>query len=157
LWTQSDSVFRRLTEVVQAQLKAVGIEATITTYDSSTIRDQYKTGEQQLAVRSYFWSNADIVDWFFGADRLGYPNVSMFNDPKAEELRAKAMAGSATQAERVANFTAYHQYVTSQFPYAPIYQPEQNMAYNKDRIVMPDVIHGTSVTGTVMLDVSVKE
>lgn len=157
LWTQSDSVFRRLTEVVQAQLKAVGIEATITTYDSSTIRDQYKTGEQQLAVRSYFWSNADIVDWFFGADRLGYPNVSMFNDPKAEELRAKAMAGSATQAERVANFTAYHQYVTSQFPYAPIYQPEQNMAYNKDRIVMPDVIHGTSITGTVMLDVSVKE
>ncbi|MBK6465810.1 MAG: hypothetical protein IPF96_02140 [Rhodobacter sp.] len=135
----------------------MGIEATITTFDSSTIRDQYKTGEQQLAVRSYFWSNADIVDWFFGADRLGYPNVSMFNDPKAEELRAKAMAGSATQAERVKNFTAYHQYVTSQFPYAPIYQPEQNMAYNKDRIVMPDVIHGTSITGTVMLDVSVKE
>jgi peptide/nickel transport system substrate-binding protein len=157
LWTQSDSVFRRLTEVVQAQLKAVGIEATITTFDSSTIRDQYKTGDQQLAVRSYFWSNADIVDWFFGADRLGYPNVSMFNDPKAEELRAKAMTGSATQAERVANFIAYHQYVTSQFPYAPIYQPEQNMAYNKDRIVMPDVIHGTSITGTVMLDVSLKE
>jgi len=157
LWTQSDSVFRRLTEVVQAQLKAVGFNATITTFDSSTIRDQYKTGEQQLAVRSYFWSNADIVDWFFGADRLGYPNVSMFNDPKAEELRAKAMSGSKTQAERVANFTAYHQYVTSQFPYAPIYQPEQNMAYNKDRIVMPEVVHGTSITGTVMLDVSVKE
>lgn len=157
LWTQSDSVFRRLTEVVQAELKAVGIEAAITTFDSSTIRDEYKSGEQQLAVRSYFWSNADIVDWFFGADRLGYPNVSMFNDPKAEELRAKAMTGSATQAERVANFIAYHQYVTSQFPYAPIYQPEQNMAYNKDRIVIPDVIHGTSITGTVMLDVSVKE
>ena len=157
LWTQSDSVFRRLTEVVQAQLKAVGFVATITTFDSSTIRDEYKTGNQQLAVRSYFWSNADIVDWFFGADRLGYPNVSMFNDPKAEELRAKAMTGSATQAERVANFTAYHQYVTSQFAYAPIYQPEQNMAYNKDRIVMPEVIHGTSITGTVMLDVSLKE
>ncbi len=157
LWTQGDSVFRRLTEVVQAQLKAVGIEATITTFDSSTIRDEYKKGEHQLAVRSYFWNNADIVDWFFGADRLGYPNVSMFNDPKAEELRAKAMSGSATQDERVANFTAYHDYVTSQFPYAPIYQPEQNMAYNKDRLTVPAVIHGTSITGTVMLDVSVNE
>ena len=157
LWTQGDSVFRRLTEVVQAQLKAVGIEATITTFDSSTIRDEYKKGEHQLAVRSYFWNNADIVDWFFGGDRLGYPNVSMFNDPKAEELRTKAMSGSATQEERVANFTAYHEYVTSQYPYAPIYLPEQNMAYNKDRLSVPEVIHGTSITGTVMVDVSVNE
>lgn len=157
LWTQNDSAFRRLTEVVQAQLKAVGFDPAIQTFDSSTIRDQYKTGEHQLAVRSYFWNNADIVDWFFGGDRLGYPNISMFNDPKAEELRAKAMTGSKTSAERVANFTAYHQYVTSQFAYAPIYQPPQNMAYNKDRIVMPDAIHATSITGVVMVDVAVKE
>jgi peptide/nickel transport system substrate-binding protein len=125
LWTQSDSIFRRLTEVVQAQLKAVGIEAEITTFDSSMIRDQYKTGEQQLAVRSYNWDNADIVDWFFGGDRLGYPNVSMFNDPKAEELRAAAMTGAKNMDERIANFTAYHEYVLSQFPMAPIYQPVQ--------------------------------
>jgi peptide/nickel transport system substrate-binding protein len=157
LWTQNDSVFRRLTEVVQAQLKAVGFDPQIQTFDSSTIRDQYKTGDQQLAVRSYFWNNADIVDWFFGGDRLGYPNVSMFNDPKAEELRAAAMTGSKTSAEREANFKAYHEYVTSQFPYAPIYQPPQNMAYNKDRLDMPAEIHGTSITGVVMVDVGVKE
>lgn len=157
LWTQSDSTFRRLTEVVQAELKAVGFDPEIATFDSSVIRDQYKSGDQQLAVRSYFWNNADIVDWFFGGDRLGYPNISMFNDPKAEELRTKAMTGSATQEERVKNFTAYHEYVTSQFPYAPIYQPEQNMAYNKDRIEVPAVIHGASITGTVMQDISVKE
>lgn len=157
LWTQNDSVFRRLTEVVQAQLKAVGFDPQIQTFDSSTIRDQYKAGEHQLAVRSYFWNNADIVDWFFGGDRLGYPNVSMFNDPKAEELRAKAMTGSKTAAEREANFKAYHEYVTSQFPYAPIYQPPQNMAYNKDRLEMPATIRGTSIWGGVMLDVNVKE
>lgn len=157
LWTQTDSVFRRLTEVVQAQLKAVGFDAQIQTFDSSMIRDQYKTGEHQLAVRSYFWNNADIVDWFFGGDRLGYPNVSMFNDPKAEELRTVAMSGSKTSAERTANFTAYHQYVTSQFPYAPIYQPPQNMAYNTERLEMPAELNGTSITGVVMVDVKTKE
>ena len=157
LWTQSDSIFRRLTEVVQAELKAVGIEAKITTFDSSTIKDEFKSGNQQLAVRSYFWPNADIVDWFFSAERLGYPNTSMFNDPKAEELRVKAMTGSATQEERIANFTAYHEYVTRQFPYAPIYQPVQNMAYNIDRIEMPAEIHATQITGVVMVDVKVKE
>ena len=157
LWTQSDSIFRRLTEVVQAQLKAVGIEAEITTFDSSMIRDQYKTGEQQLAVRSYTWDNADIVDWFFGGDRLGYPNVSMFNDPKAEELRTAAMTGSKNMDERVANFTAYHEYVLTQFPMAPIYQPVTNVAYNADRLVMPDPLNAPDVGVTAFMDMEVKE
>lgn len=157
LWTQSDSIFRRLTEVVQAQLKAVGIEAEITTFDSSMIRDQYKTGEQQLAVRSYNWDNADIVDWFFGGDRLGYPNVSMFNDPKAEELRAAAMTGAKNMDERIANFTAYHEYVLTQFPMAPIYQPVQAMAYNTDRISLPATINAPSFGTAAFMDLEVKE
>ena len=157
LWTQSDSVFRRLTEVVQAQLKAVGIEAEITTFDSSMIRDQYKTGEQQLAVRSYNWDNADIVDWFFGGDRLGYPNVSMFNDPKAEELRAAAMTGARNMDERVANFTAYHEYVLTQFPMAPIYQPVDAVAYNTERLVMPETINAPGIASVAIMDMEVKE
>jgi len=157
LWTQSDSIFRRLSEVMQAQLKAVGIEAEITTFDSSTIRDQYKTGEQQLAVRSYNWDNADIVDWFFGGDRLGYPNVSMFNDPKAEELRTAATTGAKNMEERIANFTVYHEYVLSQFPMAPIYQPVQAMAYNADRIALPETINAPAFGAAAFLDLEVKE
>jgi len=121
------------------------------------IRDQYKTGEQQLAVRSYNWDNADIVDWFFGGDRLGYPNVSMFNDPKAEELRTVAMTGSKNMDERVKNFTAYHEYVLTQFPMAPIYQPVQAFAYNTDRIALPEKIDAPSFGATAFLDLEVKE
>jgi peptide/nickel transport system substrate-binding protein len=157
LWTQSDSAFRRLTEVVQAELAAVGFAPEITTFDSSTIRDQYKTGEQELAVRSYWWANADIVDWFFGGDRLGYPNISMFNDPTAETLRTAAMTGSLNQAEREANFIAYHEYILSQFVMAPIYQPVQNIGYNTERLVMPDVIHSPRINGQTILSMSVIE
>lgn len=157
LWTQSDSSFRRLTEVVQAQLKAVGIDATITTFDSSMIRDEYKKDVHQAAVRSYFWDNADIIDWFFGGDRLGYPNISMFNDPKAEDLRAKAMTGSANSDERVANFIAYHEYVLSQFPFSPIYQPVVNVGYNKDRIKMPDPLNAPSFQNIAIMDMEVAE
>ncbi len=157
LWTQSDSSFRRLTEVVQAELKAVGIDSEITTFDSSAIRDQYKSGNQQLAVRSYNWDNADIIDWFFGGDRLGYPNVSMFNDPKAETLRKAALTGSKNMAERIANFKVYHEYVLSQFPMAPIYQPVNSVSYNKDRLVLPAEIHAPSVGATAIMDMEVKE
>lgn len=157
LWTQSDSSFRRLTEVVQAQLKAVGIAAEIATFDSSTIRDEYKKDVHQAAVRSYFWDNADIIDWFFGADRLGYPNISMLNDPKAEELRAKAMTGSANGAERTANFIAYHDYILSLFPFSPIYQPVVNIGYNKARITLPQALNAPAFQSVAIMDLAVAE
>ncbi|WP_119273789.1 ABC transporter substrate-binding protein [Taklimakanibacter deserti] len=152
LWTQSDTEFKRLTEAVQAQLKAVGMDAEITVFDSSAIRDQYKKNEHQLAVRSYNWSNADILDWFFSGQRLGYPNISMWNDPKGEELNKKALTGSKTSAERVANFKAYHEYVLSQFPFVPIYQPMLNVAYNKDRLKVTDKMLSKGVTTSSVLD-----
>jgi peptide/nickel transport system substrate-binding protein len=108
-------------------------------------------------VRSYWWANADIVDWFFGGDRLGYPNISMFNDPRAEELRAAAMTGSLNQAERQANFIAYHEYILSQFVMAPIYQPVQNIGYNNERLVMPAEIHAPRINGQTILSMSVIE
>jgi peptide/nickel transport system substrate-binding protein len=155
LWTQSDTEFKRVTEAVQAQLKAIGMDAEITVFDSSTIRDQYKKNEHQLAVRSYEWSNADILDWFFNGERLGYPNISMWKDAKSDELDKKALEGSKTWDERVKNFTVYHEYLLSQFVFAPIYQPVQNVGYNKERLKLPAKIRGTSFEGQSILDVEV--
>lgn len=157
LWTQSDTEFKRLTEAVQAQLKAVGMNAEITVFDSSAIKDQYKKNEHQLAVRSYNWNNADILDWFFSGERLGYPNISMWNDPKSEELDKKALTGSATLADRIANFRAYHEYLLSQFVFAPIYQPVQNVGYSKKRLKLPAQIRATQIESTSILDMEVIE
>ena len=157
LWTQNGTEFRRITEVIQAQLAAVGIKAEITVLDPSSINAEYKKGtEHQLAVRSYSYENADILDWFFSAERLGYPNVSMWTDAVAEELRIKAMTGSRTWDERVANFTAYHEYVLTQFVFAPIYQPAQSFAYRTDALMVPDVIRSTQVLSQTFLDIEVK-
>nr|WP_298688548.1 ABC transporter substrate-binding protein [uncultured Dongia sp.] len=157
LWTQSDTEFKRLTEAVQAQLKAVGMNAEITVYDSSAIKDQYKKNEHQLAVRSYNWNNADILDWFFSGERLGYPNISMWNDPKSEELDKKALTESKTVNERIANFKTYHEYLLSQFVFAPIYQPVQNIGYNKERLKLPAAIHSIQIDAISIMDMEVAE
>ena len=94
------------------------------------------------------------MDWFFGADRLGYPNISMFVDSKAEELRAASMTGSKNSAERVANFTAYHEYVLSQFPLAPIYQPVISLGYNTERVTLPDTINAPDINSIVLIDMA---
>jgi peptide/nickel transport system substrate-binding protein len=152
LWTQSDSNFRRVTEVIQAQLRDAGFAAEILTFDSATIRDQYKAGTHQAAVRSYFYDNAVILDWFFGGDRPGYPNISMFNDPTAEALRATAMTGSRNGEEFTQNFIAYHEYILSQFPFAPIYEPVGNIAYSADRVILPETINSPVFQRAAFMD-----
>jgi len=155
LFTKNTTELKNLTQVIQAQLKAIGMDAKITVFDGATIRDEYKRNVHQLAVRSYDWNNEDILDWFFSAERLGYPNVSMWNDPKGEALRIKAMTESKTSAERTANFKAYHEYILSQFLFAPIYQPVTSIAYNKMRVTVPDPIRGTRFRSQSVLDMDV--
>jgi peptide/nickel transport system substrate-binding protein len=157
LWTQNGTEFRRITEVIQAQLAAVGIKAEITVLDPATINDEYKKKtEHQLAVRSYSYENADILDWFFSAERLGYPNVSMWTDTTAEAMRIKAMTASRTWDERVVNFTTYHEYVLTQFVFAPIYQPVQSYAYRSDALTVPDVVRSTQLQSQTFLDIMAK-
>jgi len=155
LFTTNDTNFKRLTQVVQAQLKDVGMDAVITVFDASTIRDEYKKSNHQLAVRSYDWNNADILEWFFSATRLGYPNVSMWTDKKSEELKDTAMTKSTTSAERIANFKAYHEHVLSQHLFVPLYQPAQHIAFNKDKVTVPVLVRGPRFRSQTFVDIDV--
>jgi peptide/nickel transport system substrate-binding protein len=80
----------------------------------------------------------------------------MWTDATAEELRIKAMTESRTWDERVANFTDYHEYVLTQFVFAPIYQPVQSYAYRSDALMVPDVIRSTQLQSQTILDIEVK-
>lgn len=155
LFTTNESDFKRLTQVVQAQLKDVGMDAEITVFDASTIRDEYKKSNHQLAVRSYDWNNSDILEWFFSGTRLGYPNVSMWTDEKSELLKDTAMTKSTTSVERIANFTAYHEHLLSQHLFVPLYQPAQNIAFNKDNVTVPDMIRGPRFRSQTFVDIAV--
>ncbi|WP_227268424.1 ABC transporter substrate-binding protein [Roseobacter weihaiensis] len=157
LFTANSTEFTRLTQVVQAQLAEIGMEATITVFDSSTIRDEYRRNAHQLAVRAYDWNNSDILDWFFSGNRLGYPNVSMWEDAEGQRLNDVAMTESATAAERIANFTAYHEYVLSQHLFVPIYQPTQNIAFNSTRISVPDPVRGSRFRQQSFMDIQIVE
>lgn len=133
---KNESSYRRSAEVIQAQLAAVGIETDITLMDPSSIRAFYKKGEHQLAVRSYEWENADILEWFLNSKRLGYPNACYWHDNESDYLMQKAMTRSRSQEERIANFKAYHSHVLNQYVWAPFYLPDTVFAVGK-RLVYP--------------------
>ena len=155
MWAKNESTYRRVAEVIQAQLAQVGVDAKITLLDPSTIRTQLRKGEHQLAVRSYDWENADILEWFLNSKRIGYPNAAMWHDNESDYLMQKAMTRSRSMDERIANFKDYHGYVLSQYVWAPIYLPDQIFAVNK-RVVLPEPLMENRLVGITLLDYDLK-
>ena len=155
LWTENISEFRKVAEVVQEELRKLGIEAKITQYDSITFKDLLKKGKQELLIRLYGWDNADILEWYFNSKRMGYPNVAMWNDPKSDELMEKAMTKATTWKERVKYFTDYHIYLLKNFPWCPIYLPPVNYGIRRE-VVMPQVMTSIRLTGPPILDIDIK-
>ena len=105
-WTQNDTEFKRLTEVVQAQLKAVGMEAEITVFDSSTIRDavqEERAPARRARLRLEQCRHPRLVLQRRAA-RLSQ-HLDVERSPKSDELNKIAMTGSKTSDERIANFT----------------------------------------------------
>jgi hypothetical protein len=79
---------------------------------------------------------------------MGYPNVAMLDDKKADELMdSKAVTEAVTWEERVEYFIDYHKYLLKQFPWALIYLPPVNVAI-RSNIIMPEKIE----TPTFLLD-----
>ena len=155
LWVENTSVYRRVAEVAQEQLRKLGIDAKITQYDSITFKDKLKKGEQELLIRLYGWGNADILEWYFNSKRMGYPNVAMWDDEKSDELMDKAMTKAATWEERVEYFTDYHKYLLKQFPWAPIYLPPVNVAI-RSNVVMPKEVTAAKIEAPTFLDIDIK-
>ena len=120
LWSKSESSERKVSVVIQDQLADLGVDVIIEQFDPSSIRAEFKSGEQDLVVRSYGWDNADILEWFFNSSRLGYPNVAMWHDNESDYLMQKAMTRSRNAEERVENFREYHEYLLSKYIWAPI-------------------------------------
>jgi peptide/nickel transport system substrate-binding protein len=136
LLAKNESSYRRSAEVIQAQLLKAGVDVKITLMDPSSIRAYYKKGEHQLAIRSYEWENADILEWFLNSKRMGYPNAAMWHDNESDYLMQKAMTRSRSPEERVANFKEYHTYLLQQYVWAPFYLPDTIFAVG-NRLVYP--------------------
>ncbi|MCM8901243.1 hypothetical protein KVG29_08415 [Caldicoprobacter algeriensis] len=131
LSADNSSKSSKLAEIIQRQLKEVGIETKIQLYDSASYTDMLKEGKQELFIREYSWPNADILDWFLLSERFPYPNHSRWRDPKTDELIMYA-ARRPTWAERAKAYKEVQRYLIEQAVWAPIYVPMQIIVVRKE-------------------------
>ena len=131
LAAENSTEYSRLAEVLQSQLKDVGIEVELQLYDSSSYTAMLKAGEQELFLRLYSWPNADILDWFLLSSQMPYPNHSRWNDSVTDEL-IKAAASAPTWEERAVGYHEVQKHLIEEAVWAPIYIPEKLMAVRNE-------------------------
>ena len=131
LSAENSSEFSKLAEVLQSQLKEVGIETEIQLYDSSSYTEMLKEGKQELFIRLYSWPNADILDYFLLSSQFPYPNHSRWLDEKTDEL-IQAAARSTTWEERAKGYHEVQKHLIEQAVWAPIYIPDSVLAVRKE-------------------------
>jgi peptide/nickel transport system substrate-binding protein len=88
----------KIAEAIQADLKAVGIEAEIVTMDWATYLSKTREGEQDLYMLGWTGDNGDpdnFLYWFFGQKETR----SRYFNAKAAELTGRAQ-GTSDQGER---------------------------------------------------------
>ncbi|KQU86329.1 4-phytase [Ensifer sp. Root31] len=152
LWSTSETAYKRIAEIVQAQLRDVGFFVDITLYDSASLRDALRQGEYDLVVSHYDWDNADILSWFFSAKNIPHPNSTRWNNPVSEQLREDAENGSRNWRERVAKYTKYQENLLQNFVYVPLHEFEKTIAVNSSRLVVPKEIREVTLGSATLLD-----
>ncbi|AYO31391.1 ABC transporter substrate-binding protein [Biomaibacter acetigenes] len=131
LSADNSSKSTKLAQVLQNQLKQVGIETDIRLYDSSSYTAMLKEGKQELFLREYSWPNADILDWFLLSSQFPYPNHSRWKDKTTDELIKKA-SRMPTWEERAQGYKDVQKYLIEQAVWCPIYVPEKIFAVRKE-------------------------
>ncbi|MDL2294232.1 ABC transporter substrate-binding protein [Ruminococcaceae bacterium OttesenSCG-928-D13] len=143
-------------QVVQSQLKEIGINVEIQVLEFGSWIDQLGTGEHEMSFTGWTCSTAD-ADYsyysLFHSSQTGYPgNDAFLMDPKVDELVEKGRE-SANGDERQAAYDELEEYLGDLTPYTPIYYSNVNVgASSKVQNFVVDVngyhrLHGVSVAG----------
>ena len=130
LYTDNVDPNPKLWQSVQADLAAVGVQAELKTMSNNSYYSQQGTPNKLTAGSFGWWMDfPDPSDWiaplFSKASAVeGGMNSSFWWSPKLEAMFTAAQAMTDPEA-RITKFSEMQDYIATQAPYVPVYQPIQ--------------------------------
>lgn len=116
-------------QIVQQNLKDVGIETTITQTDTwAALQPTLLEGDYDIWLGGYGWGSPTILDFWFGRESAS--NVDHLQDPVVFDLLDQT-GQAATIEERDAKYQELDKYLTEQAIWSPILFTNDLVAVNK--------------------------
>ena len=126
----SDDTKKRAAEVIQANLKEIGIECTIESMDLATYLSATTEGNYSACIGGYNTTDQLIYcKGLFHSESIGGSNRARLSDPKVDELIEEAMV-TLDADERQKIVEELNAYLNELCVHIPLWQPIALRAYN---------------------------
>jgi oligopeptide transport system substrate-binding protein len=134
--THNVDPFPKLSQALQADLKAVGITADLKQMDRATYWDYIERSKShaQIGLSDWYQDFPDPSDWIgplFTNPIEGGANSSFYENPQVSELY-KQSNNELDSAKRIQMFDQMQDIIMTDAPTAPLYQPTSNNLFGKD-------------------------
>jgi peptide/nickel transport system substrate-binding protein len=127
LYTTTSSDHTKIATLLQAQLKAVGVDLQVKQLESAALLAATPKAEHDLYLNGYSWNEPDMFSLFLSCDRVKSSNRVLFCDQKLEAL-IKAGRTELDQAKRMQIYFDAQKYTMEQAPWQPLYMPVSKTA-----------------------------
>ena len=131
LYNLKTDAWDRAAQVVQSQLKEIGVRMEIQDFEFGTLLQKAQAGEHQMEMMGYTYPNPDIAYLWFDSANIGTGlNLSHDNDPKLDALIEQSRA-AVDSAERAAVYEDLQKYLVDQAVWVPLWIDNYTEAYDK--------------------------
>jgi peptide/nickel transport system substrate-binding protein len=125
----------KVAEAIQADLKAVGIDATLKTLEWGTYLDQVQGGKAPMSLFGWTGDNGDPDNFLYtllgtAATRLPAQNVAFYRSPEVDKLLLDAQA-EVDQAKRAALYEQAQALIHRDAPWVPLAHMTQLVAFDR--------------------------
>lgn len=121
----------RAAQVVQSQLRDVGVEMEIQQMEFATLLDEAAAGNHQAEMMGYTGSDPDIAfTWFHSSNAGSGLNMSHIKDPELDEMIETARVTMDLD-ERAEQYAEIQRFIVDQALWIPLWADEYYIAFNK--------------------------
>jgi peptide/nickel transport system substrate-binding protein len=121
LMSQATDTWAKSAEVIQSQLKQIGIGMDIQTFDFATLLAKEKAGEQQAGFQGYTYTSPDIVFLWFHSSNIGSGlTLSHYSDPKLDQMIEDSRTNT-DDTKRLAIYQDIQKYIVDQALWVPLW------------------------------------
>jgi len=132
LWTQPLETWMLAAEILQAQLREVGMAVNINSFELGTLLESLTHGDHDMSLMGYTWTaDCDILYFYYHSSQLGSgPNYCQVHSDILDNLLLKARQSPN---EKAGNeyYRQVQEYIVKQAIIAPIYIAKRMSAANK--------------------------
>ncbi|MCL6087724.1 MAG: ABC transporter substrate-binding protein [Actinobacteria bacterium] len=126
-YSDSETEYKQLSEVLQQQLANVGIKLVVNLVDAPTHQGAAKEGKHDIILMHWDWTDPEIAGLLMLSGNKPWPNASRINDPKIDKFFTDAGNAKSLE-ERNQIFSDMQKYAIENIvPWVGLYIP--NLIY----------------------------